>query len=217
MSGGGAEGTWSDEAEEAFQAATLRFAKQKNAFPRIVKFVRSKAEGITRRDVEIRAKTMRVEEALAAGDFPAGPPPWAHDTFDHVLLDGPCSAMGQKPLLNWDYKQKDVEDHAAYQRAFLVAAAKLVKVGGTVTYSTCSVTIDENEGNVRWALDNLPLKLVDAREGVVNSPMPGLRGWAGCGVEEEHLDWVLRFDPEVFDLGFFCCKFVKTGPCVRPV
>merc|ERR1712192_39198 len=43
-------------------------------------------------------------------------------SFDRVLLDGPCSAMGQRPLLRWGKSLSDVRGHADYQRQFLRTA-----------------------------------------------------------------------------------------------
>ncbi|CAK0874981.1 unnamed protein product, partial [Prorocentrum cordatum] len=72
--------------------------------------------------------------------------------------------MGQRPLLQWGQSLQDVRGHARFQRQLLRAAAELLRVGGDLVYSTCTLLPEENEENVRWALDVLPLELLDARE-----------------------------------------------------
>ncbi|EZQ06883.1 MULTISPECIES: RsmB/NOP family class I SAM-dependent RNA methyltransferase [Acidianus] len=64
---------------------------------------------------------------------------------DKVLIDPPCSAMGVRPKL-YDTKQKtDIMNFHSYQRQFLNSAYSILKDGGEVVYSTCTVTTWENE------------------------------------------------------------------------
>lgn len=57
---------------------------------------------------------------------------------------------------------------------------KILKVGGKLVYSTCTTTIDENEGLVSWALGKFPeLKLIPAE------PLLGGPGWPNCGLNNE--------------------------------
>lgn len=89
-------------------------------------------------------------------------PPFPINTFDRVLLDAPCSALGQRPKLEQiDFKH--VTSLPPLQKKLFETAVKLLKPGGTLVYSTCTVVVDENEGIVRWALDHFPcLELVPA-------------------------------------------------------
>ena len=41
-------------------------------------------------------------------------PPFPPEFFDRILVDAPCSAMGQRPLLRWGKTQAEVVDHAQY-------------------------------------------------------------------------------------------------------
>nr|XP_026695690.1 putative methyltransferase NSUN6 isoform X2 [Ciona intestinalis] len=85
--------------------------------------------------------------------------------FDKILLDAPCSALGQRPkcwLENQSNvnKMKNIKSYPALQRQLFNTAVRLLKPGGTLVYSTCTTTVDENEGLVEWALDKHPcLKL----------------------------------------------------------
>ena len=68
-------------------------------------------------------------------------------SFDSVLLDAPCSGLGtlaRNPDIRWRLRPSDIERHAARQRALLRALAPLVRAGGSLVYSTCSVEDEEN-------------------------------------------------------------------------
>uniref|UniRef100_A0A803LQ83 SAM-dependent MTase RsmB/NOP-type domain-containing protein n=1 Tax=Chenopodium quinoa TaxID=63459 RepID=A0A803LQ83_CHEQI len=68
--------------------------------------------------------------------------------FDKVLLDAPCSGLGvlsKRPDLRWNRKLEDMEELKSLQDELLDAACKLVKPGGVLVYSTCSIDPEENE------------------------------------------------------------------------
>jgi 16S rRNA C967 or C1407 C5-methylase (RsmB/RsmF family) len=60
------------------------------------------------------------------------------ETFDRVLLDAPCTGLGQRPRLN--FQPAPIKETANYQRQLLAEACKVLKVGGRLVYSTCTVT-----------------------------------------------------------------------------
>ena len=67
---------------------------------------------------------------------------------DRVLVDAPCSGLGtlrRNPDLKWRHDQKDIAALAEKQAAILAGAARLVKSGGRLVYSTCSPLRQENE------------------------------------------------------------------------
>jgi NOL1/NOP2/sun family putative RNA methylase len=71
---------------------------------------------------------------------------------DKILLDAPCTALGIRPKL-WETRTpKDIEATARYQRAFIWAAVKSLRRGGTLVYSTCTISYEENEANVKYML-----------------------------------------------------------------
>ncbi|HZG58379.1 methyltransferase domain-containing protein, partial [Paenibacillus sp.] len=80
-------------------------------------------------------------------------------SFDRVLLDAPCSGFGvirRKPDIKWTKTQDDVDSIAATQRAILDAVAPLVKPGGVLVYSTCTLEPRENEEQVEAFLARHP-------------------------------------------------------------
>ncbi len=64
---------------------------------------------------------------------------------DKVIIDPPCSAMGLRPKLYDKKTGEDLITFSRYQKQFLNSAFKVLKKGGTVVYSTCTVTELENE------------------------------------------------------------------------
>ncbi|KAL4715908.1 hypothetical protein ACJJTC_013208 [Scirpophaga incertulas] len=144
-------------------------------------------------------------------------PPFPPNSFDKVLLDAPCSGLGQRPQLNNKITPKMLESYKFVQRKLLSTAVDLLKVGGKLIYSTCTVTVEENEGLVNWALEKYPsLKLIPSH------PLMGGPGLPSCGLNDDQRLMVQRFRPEVDILrpteaiyrdtiGFFIATFTKTA------
>jgi 16S rRNA (cytosine967-C5)-methyltransferase len=85
------------------------------------------------------------------------PLPLREGSFDRVLVDAPCSGTGtlrRNPEIRWRISPADIEDMRARQTRLLENAARAVKPGGRLIYSTCSVEPDENEEVVRTFLEN---------------------------------------------------------------
>ncbi|RNA44778.1 methyltransferase NSUN6, partial [Brachionus plicatilis] len=84
------------------------------------------------------------------------------ETFDRILVDSPCSALGQRPSIFNKIKPSQLKSYISYQRMILDNAVKLLKPGGFLVFSTCTITIEENEEQVSWLLQKYKfLKLVD--------------------------------------------------------
>jgi 16S rRNA (cytosine967-C5)-methyltransferase len=77
--------------------------------------------------------------------------PFAAASFDYVLLDAPCTGLGtlrEHPEIKWRLKPTDPARMAAIQSRMLENAAALVRHGGAIVYSVCSIAPDEGEGVV---------------------------------------------------------------------
>ena len=71
--------------------------------------------------------------------------------FDRVLVDAPCSGLGtlrQHPEVRWRLDLRDIDDLARRQASILKAAAGLLKSGGRLVYSTCTLSKGENDAVV---------------------------------------------------------------------
>ncbi len=76
--------------------------------------------------------------------------------FDRVVLDAPCSSLGiirRHPELKWVKRAGDIPRFAALQLRLLERVSALVKPGGTIAYSTCTMEPEENEDVVRRFLE----------------------------------------------------------------
>ncbi|EKF31135.1 nucleolar protein, putative [Trypanosoma cruzi marinkellei] len=87
--------------------------------------------------------------------------------FHGILLDPPCTGMGLRPKLNSHViTPQGIRDSADYQRKLFDSCANMLRRTGTsvLVYSTCTITLDENEANVLWALNKYPfLRLARAK------------------------------------------------------
>ena len=86
---------------------------------------------------------------------------------DLVLADVPCSGLGvlrNKPDIRYRLKEEDIDKLAAMARKILTCAVQYLKEGGTLLFSTCTVTREENEENRRWLLEHFALEPVDITE-----------------------------------------------------
>lgn len=114
---------------------------------------------------------------------------------DKILLDAPCTALGVRPKL-WEVRgPKDIEATVRYQRAFIWAAIKSLRKGGILVYSTCTLSYEENEGNVKFML----------KKGMRLEEQSLFIGSPGIG-----MDKVQRFYPHKhLTQGFFIAKLRK--------
>ena len=98
----------------------------------------------------------------------AAAPPYGAGSFDRVLVDAPCSGLGtlrRRPDARWRIDADAPERLAALQRRLVEAAAELVRPGGHLVYSVCTLTDAET-----LAIDD---HLVGARPDLQPVPPPG--------------------------------------------
>ncbi len=87
--------------------------------------------------------------------------PLADKSFDYILLDPPCSGWGtidKNPNVKEIWTVEKAKNLVDLQRKLLSEAARLLKIGGQVVYSTCTTNIQENEEQVQFAVENLGLE-----------------------------------------------------------
>lgn len=78
-----------------------------------------------------------------------------------------------------------------------------MKPKGTLVYSTCTVTVAENEGIVAWALKQFPELHLESVEGRIKTDRYGAQGYAVNGLADEDARKLRRFGPESDSVGFF--------------
>ncbi|MCU1375142.1 MAG: rRNA cytosine-C5-methyltransferase [Actinomycetia bacterium] len=80
-------------------------------------------------------------------------PPYRPGSFDRVLVDAPCSGLGvlrRRPDARWRIDGAAIDRLAALQKEIVEAAIPLVRPGGTLVYSVCTLTDAETLGLDRW-------------------------------------------------------------------
>ncbi len=119
--------------------------------------------------------------------------------FDKVLLDAPCSGNFCIDK-DWFNKRKveDFNEKAFIQQKLLRSGVRVLKKGGTLVYSTCSLEKEEDEKVIEWAVSNLDVELIDFKLDI---------GDAGL---EETTSITRRLWPnKTMTQGFYVAKMIK--------
>ncbi|KAL1811424.1 hypothetical protein DCAR_0623552 [Daucus carota subsp. sativus] len=111
--------------------------------------------------------------------------------FDKVLLDAPCSGLGvlsKRADLRWNRRLEDMEELKSLQDRLLDAASILVKPGGLLVYSTCSIDPDENEERVNSFLHRHPEFCIDSVNKYVPAEFVTEKGFYSSSPVKHSLD-----------------------------
>lgn len=124
--------------------------------------------------------------------------PLSSASWDRILLDPPCSGWGttdRHPGIMNLWRGDKVAPLIALQRRLLTEAARLLAPGGRLVYSTCTTNVDENEAQVRFAVEEL---------GLVLEPLVPFPGFVFAAPLLPACEGALRIDGDASDAqGFF--------------
>ena len=130
------------------------------------------------------------------------------EAFDRILVDAPCSGEGmfRKDPEAMQYWNVDYPAECARrQQLILQSAQAMLRPGGTLVYSTCTFSPEEDEQIASWANANLPLNLVPIDK--ANGIESGRPEWAEG---DDAVKMTARLWPQHLNgEGHFVAKFVK--------
>ncbi|XP_067937869.1 tRNA (cytosine(72)-C(5))-methyltransferase NSUN6-like [Watersipora subatra] len=154
----------------------------------------------------------------------ANGPPYPAGSFDKILLDAPCSALGQRPSFSNHITCKELGSYPSLQRKLLSSAVSLLKEGGTLVYSTCTFTSEENELQVSWLLSHYKeMHLLPQGEFHLNKHSNVRAVYPDCTLTDQQLSLLQSFHPAFLPadksalnydndtIGFFIAKFEKVS------
>lgn len=133
--------------------------------------------------------------------------------FDKILLDAPCSGEGllnitrDKDFEYWSLAQ--IKRLQQLQKKGITAAWKLLKPGGTLVYSTCTMAPEENEAVVDYLLsrnDDAQLRALNLQQ--PPNQYPAVQSWNGKPYKSD-LSNCLRLAPSALVEAFFVAKITK--------
>ncbi|MCF8058308.1 MAG: RsmB/NOP family class I SAM-dependent RNA methyltransferase [Bacteriovoracaceae bacterium] len=147
--------------------------------------------------------------------------PFNNESFDCILLDGPCSSEGtfRTDVINGSKRRKN--NYLEYNRYFreslhkeqielIEKSYKLLKKGGTLVYSTCTYDPQENEEVVMHALQKFSdLSLVPIELGFHLDVCPGVTQYNGQSYCEEMALTARLYPHFINSIGFYVAKFIK--------
>ena len=134
-----------------------------------IKRIANNAERLRLDSVEVR----RADASKALLGRLAGP-------YDRILVDAPCSGLGtlrSHPEIKWQRNDSDIARLAALQARILQSVALYLKTGGVLVYSTCTLTVEENEQVIENFLrQNSQFELTEAARYLPDSARHMVRG-----------------------------------------
>lgn len=102
---------------------------------------------------------MGIANGVVSNEEPAGLSPRFPEFFDRIVVDAPCSGEGmfrKDQTAREEWSPDHVKLCAARQQEILEHAARMLRGGGRLVYSTCTFSPEENEGTISHFLENHP-------------------------------------------------------------
>jgi NOL1/NOP2/fmu family ribosome biogenesis protein/23S rRNA U2552 (ribose-2'-O)-methylase RlmE/FtsJ len=100
-----------------------------------------------------------ITNALITSESPSKLSHYFVEYFDKILVDAPCSGEGmfrKDATMIKSWEQYGVDYYHQLQKEIIVEAAKMLKPGGYLLYSTCTFSPEENEGTLDYLLNQYP-------------------------------------------------------------
>ena len=149
--------------------------------------------------------TLNLPQAVTCS-WPGESLPLPDASWDAILLDPPCSGWGttdKHPQAIKRWQGDRLKPMLDLQRKLLAEACRLLRPGGRLVYSTCTTNVDENEGQIRFALDELGLERI---------PLAPFPGFVFADPQLPGCEGTLRVDEDASNAqGFYIALLRKPG------
>ncbi len=157
-------------------------------------------------ELMLTAGRMGIQSIRAvAGDAAKDPGGWIRKRFDRIMLDAPCSALGtvsRHPDVKWSRSKDDTRRLSELQGRLLDCAVELLRPGGRLVYSTCTISRQENEDVIRRCAEKHESVFIEDLRKIAPK-------WAEPMLDDSGF---LRCLPHVHRTeGFFAAMLVKAG------
>jgi len=133
------------------------------------------------------------------------------ENFNCILIDAPCSALGivskAQEVMTW-WNLREVSRLAARQKQLLVSGIKALTPGGTLVYSTCTLTPQENEALLTELLKEYPIELEELGFPVIQH-RHGLKSFGSMRFDPSLQRAVRLYPQEAKTEGFFIARIRK--------
>lgn len=134
------------------------------------------------------------------------------EIFDRALVDAPCSSLGiiskaREVLIWWNFDE--VKRLSNKQQQLLSSAIKSVKPGGVIVYSTCTLTVEENEMLIDSMIKNFPIELEEIKYKRADFD-EGITSYDGVEFDESLRKTIRIYPFKSNTEGFFIAKLRKT-------
>ncbi|NLW47731.1 MAG: 16S rRNA (cytosine(967)-C(5))-methyltransferase RsmB [Firmicutes bacterium] len=129
--------------------------------------------------------------------------------FDGVLVDAPCSGTGVlRRRIDARYRRRpeDIKALAILQREILAHAARLVRPGGRLVYSTCTLEPEENQAQIQWFIEQYPDFSIESYREYLPSSLEA------CLWEPKNRQWAMLLPVSDGGDGFFMCRLKRINP-----
>lgn len=155
---------------------------------------------------------MGIKNAYVVSEAPENLLPRFEGYFDKILMDAPCSGEGmfrKEPSMVKSWEEHGVEFFSKLQKNIIDSVVKLLKPGGTLLYSTCTFSPEEDEGSIQYLLDHYPEFKVEKISPIWHEFAKGHPEWVD-GAEE--LEDCIRLWPHKLNgEGHFIALLKKEG------
>jgi len=133
--------------------------------------------------------------------------------YDRIIIDAPCSGEGMmqydrdKDFASWSVAH--IKRLQQLQKRVLVQAWQLLKPGGTLVYSTCTMAPEEDEAVIDYGLRTLDGVSIINLEWQLPNRVPAVASWNGKAYNPD-VQAAVRLKPSKEIEAFFVCKLVKS-------